>query len=218
MAEETKIPASLMRVLRFRAPGVDAVVEANLRAALARPPWDAAGLVGTFAGRRGGEFPGEHAVVSLWASAGEMVAALALHPTPPELATLPESTDVDLVAVQLALVLEFDRSDTVQVLRIYRGEVHPGELEAYVEDAREGTHADVTAGYGPHALYLGVDPPTRFVTVSLWSSWDQIQSATGADLREPITTRHAHRLRAGTAQLYELLPQGVAALPHRMPS
>lgn len=119
----------------------------------------------------------------------------------------------DMLLEPLEVALGLVQPTEPQVLRIFRGAVREGELNAYVDEARAGTIADIEAGHGPHALYLGVDPPTEFVTVSLWDDWDAIESATGGDIRRPVATRHADRLTRGTAQHYEVVTDISAAIP-----
>jgi hypothetical protein len=117
----------------------------------------------------------------------------------------PEVADpaVDVLPVAFS-VIPGDR-EPATVLRVFRGELLPGELDAYVDDARAGTLADVAAEHGPQALFLGVDPPARFITVSVWGRWDRIEAATGGNPRQPIATRHERRLASWTARHYEIL-------------
>ena len=59
---------------------------------------------------------------------------------------------------------------------------------------------------GPLALYLAIDPPDRFVTLSLWGGWSHVEAATGADLEHVERTRHEERLATWTAEHYEVVP------------
>ena len=70
----------------------------------------------------------------------------------------------------------------------------PGELAAYIEEARAGTLADVEAQRGPAALYLAADPPDRFLTLSLWPDWSAIERATGGDVHRPMSTKDSARI------------------------
>jgi hypothetical protein len=88
-------------------------------------------------------------------------------------------------------------------------------LDSYLADVRSGTTEDVDAGSGPLELYLGVDPPARFVTVSVWTDWDVIAAATGGNLRVPVATRHANRLVGGTASHYEVVPDAASTAATR---
>lgn len=89
-----------------------------------------------------------------------------------------------------------DRADPARVLRVFRGRVRAGELDAYIDEAATGTRADAAVGHGPLALYLGADPasPDTFVTTSAWGDWSEIERATGGDIRRPVATRHPERL------------------------
>ncbi len=61
-------------------------------------------------------------------------------------------------------------------------------------------------GHGPLALYLALEEPDRFVTLSVWSSWSALEVATGGDVGRPVATRHEERLLAWEAAHYEVLP------------
>jgi hypothetical protein len=198
--------AAVVRLLTFRPAGDDAVVDAALRSlafgVLGRMPVSA-----VFAGRRH-EGAGERVVVSLWESLETLVDSLgplSAH-NAAEAERFDQMAEIRVEVLPLAVAVEFERDPHATVLRIFRGRTHPGELDAYVEDVRAGTLADMAAEQGPHALFLGIDPPQGFLTVSVWADWGRIQAATGGNIRNPIATRHAHRLLDGTANHYELLP------------
>jgi heme-degrading monooxygenase HmoA len=86
-----------------------------------------------------------------------------------------------------------------------------GAADAYVDAAREGTLADRAAGTGPLALWLAVDRPDRFVTLSLWGDWAHVEAATGADVHRVDRTRHAERLAGWNAEHFEVIP-GLAVI------
>jgi hypothetical protein len=118
---------------------------------------------------------------------------------------LPDTTDQSLEAYELDVMLRFDQVPPPTLLRLFRGTVRSGELEAYVAEARAGTLADAAAGRGPSALYLAADPPDRFVTVSLWPDWTAIERATGGDIQQPIATRDSARLVEMDVVHYEVV-------------
>ncbi len=118
---------------------------------------------------------------------------------------LPDTTDRVLEVLDLAIDLRFDPAVLPTVLRVFRGGVRPGELDAYVEEARVGTLADTQAGHGPCALYLAPVVPDRFVTVSLWPGWAAIEVATGGDVHRPITTRDPRRIIEMDVVHYEVM-------------
>jgi hypothetical protein len=116
------------------------------------------------------------------------------------------AADVQVETHDLDLDLAFADAEAAQILRVFRGKAVPGELDNYVEHARQGTLADALADHGPEALFLARVPPDQFVTVSAWSAWDRIATSTGGNLRQPITTRHLELLESGTASFYEIVP------------
>jgi hypothetical protein len=170
------------------------------------------GLLALHAGRRGADAGSERIIVSLWTDRAALVGSLGAadlsEPAPIE--TSDDAQDVAVRSLPLEVHLRFERPEPPRILRVFRGEVRPGQLEAYVEAARAGTYADASAEHGPHALYLGIDRPSHFLTVSLWSDWSRIEAATGGDIRRPIATRHAERLAGGSASHFELLPDQAA--------
>jgi hypothetical protein len=150
--------------------------------------------------------------VSVWSDRTALAVALgdghAGGPTPVEITS--DAQEVTVRSLPLVLHLRFERPDDPRILRVFRGEVRPGQLDAYVDAARAGTYADASAEHGPHVLYLAVDRPSHFLTVSLWSDWSRIEAATGGDIHQPIATRHAERLVGGSASHFELLPDQAA--------
>lgn len=164
-----------------------------------------------YAGRAGPDDVGQRVVASVWESESD--------DAPPgitDLLDLERSESIARVSVEvfpLVLSLPFELNDEARILRVFRGQARPGELELYVAEARDGTYADVAAAHGPAALFLGVAEPDGFVTVSVWAAWENIAAATGGDLRTPIATRHAKRLVSGTATHYEIVPGTALEVP-----
>lgn len=91
------------------------------------------------------------------------------------------------------------------ILRVFRGVVRPGELDAYVDEVRDGVELDRRNGIGPVALYLGATDDGPFITASAWREWDDIAHATGGDIREPNKTRHPERLELWSIEHYEIV-------------
>jgi hypothetical protein len=212
--------SSVLRLVRFNAVG--AGFDAALRAALAPALAGVPGLRTAVAGRIGPGEDGERLLVSVWddedalraAVRSSTAAALAhpgwLHGTPAGPA------DVLPVAIEVEPALDA----AISIVRVLSGTTKPGELGAYTANAREGTLRDRAAGEGALALYLGAEPPCRFVTVSLWGRWSHVETATGADHEHVDRTRHAERLATWTAEHYEVIPglamvrpAGTATLP-----
>ena len=119
---------------------------------------------------------------------------------------LAETVDRSLEFLPLDIGLRFERADRPGVVRLFEGQVRPGELDAYVDEARAGTLQDAAAGSGPMALYLARRTADAFVTLSVWPDWSTLQDATGGDVERPIATRHAHRLVAWHAEHYKSIP------------
>ena len=204
---------SVLRLFRFRPRGPGSVLDATLRESVAPCLAGLEGLRRLHLGRRGPDESGERVVVSVWSSSAAMTGGLGIDSGSAGLdVDLAVSVDEPVVEV---LPIRVEVPDGVPgtpgILRVFRGQTHPGLLDEYVEDVRRGTLADVEAGIGPLALYLGLAGPVDFVTVSVWAGWGDIEAATGGNVRRPVATRHAGRLAGGTASHYEALPE--AATP-----
>jgi hypothetical protein len=201
----------VLRLFRFRPvrKGFDGI----LRDALVPDLFAFPDLVDVYVGRHGPDEMGERLVASVWESRAAMTTAVGesfdqpvFHPE-----YLEETEDRALDIHPLDLTFRFEDKlvgalPVTGILRLTHGQVHPGELEAYREDVRLGTIADDEAGHGPLALYLVKEPPDRFVTLSVWSSWSMLEIATGSDVNRPIATRHPERIQALDIVHYELLP------------
>lgn len=114
------------------------------------------------------------------------------------------SSRLDVLPVPVAVSRE--RSEPPRILRVFRGEIREGETKAYLEEARAGALSDAAMNEGLVALYLGVEWPSRFVTVSAWTGWAAIEEATGGNIRQPLATRNAERLVTFDVGHYEILP------------
>lgn len=201
----------VLRLFRFRPvhKGFDAVLRDELVPDLVAFP----DLVDAYVGRQGPDEMGERLVASVWESRSAMTAAIGESFDPPTFHAehLDATTDRVLEIHELHLALRFEGAPAglqpaTGILRVVRGQVRPGELAMYRDAVRLGTIADAEAGHGPLALYLAVEPPHRFVTMSAWSSWSALEAATGGDVRRPVATRHQERLLAWEAVHYEVLP------------
>jgi len=201
---------SIVRLSVFRPVGDASVVDATLRDEVLPRLDGLDGLVGAWIGRRGADQGHERRLVSVWRSRDDLTTAMGDAVVTPE---FDRDHGRDIVAgacetLPLAICLEFDRPGVPQVLRIFRGEVRDDELDHYVDEAKTGTLSDASTPTGPLALFLGVDPPRRFVTVSVWTDWAAIEATTGGNIHQPVATRHPERLSSGTADHYEILGAG----------
>jgi heme-degrading monooxygenase HmoA len=167
------------------------------------------GLVDVHVGRHGSSELGDRIVASVWQDGDAMVRAMGeslststFHPE-----HMSETTDQVLEVHQLAFAIRFGPPSAATVLRLFRGTVRPGELEPYIEEAHAGTIADTEAGRGPNAIYLAPVDADRFVTLSLWPSWDAIETATGGDVHRPIVTKDPRRIVDMAVIHYEVIPE-----------
>jgi hypothetical protein len=198
----------ILRLFGFRPLGSGAELDAALRDEVLPDFLAASGILDAYVARNGTGVAGERVIASLWESRDAMAAELGeasvigrFHPERVE-----ELTSSRLDILPLVLSVRHDREEPPIILRIYRGLVRPGELDAYVEEARDGTLLDASTNEGLVALYLGTEPPARFITVSAWTDWESIARATGGNMRQPMATRNAARIAQGGATHYEILP------------
>jgi len=184
----------VIRLFRFRPARVE--FDRTLRTIMVPDLRRIDGVIDVHVGRHGAEQLGDRIVATIWtdraamnAGMGPSLAESTFHPD-----RLPDTTDQELEAHELDVMLRFPGGPPSTLLRLFRGQVRPGELAEYIEEARAGTLADVKAEQGPAALYLAADPPDRFVTLSLWPDWSAIERATGGDVRRPMATKDSARI------------------------
>ena len=120
---------------------------------------------------------------------------------------LADTTDRSVIVHGLAIAVRTDRSDPERVIRVVRGLVRSGELDAYVEDARGRDAARRRLGAGSPGALPRAPAPRSFLTLSVWSEWSAIEASTGAGTRAPSATRHAERLLEVDATHYESVPR-----------
>jgi heme-degrading monooxygenase HmoA len=207
----------VIRLFRFRSavPGFDAQIRDVLVPDVVRVP----GNLAAYAGRIGPDDDGARLIATVWSSREAMAAGVGegfdapvFHPE-----LLPGSADRELDILPVACVLEPDRHVDSGILRLVTGHTRAGKRQAYVDAVHQGAAADRAAGVGPVALYLGIQDPDRFATLSLWDSWSHLEQATGADTHAVGRTRHEELLDRWAAEHYEAIPgiQAPAMLPAR---
>lgn len=196
----------VIRLFRFRPARVE--FDQTLRTIMVPDLRRIDGLIDVHVGRHGPEQLGGRVVATIWtdraameAGMGRSLAESTFHPD-----RLSETVDHEFETHELDVMLRFSGGRPSTLLRLFRGQVKPGELAAYIEEARAGTMADVEAERGPAALYLAADPPDRFVTLSLWPDWAAIERATGGDIRRPISTKDSARIVEMDIVHYEVVP------------
>ncbi len=195
----------ILRLWSLRPQGHTSVVDTHIRNVIGPAADGAEGLHALFVARRVVDRTEERILASVWASTEAVDAAT----RPGRLLSLERELGegaVELMPIILAIAPPDSEGAGPTLLRVFRGDVRPGELDAYVVAARRGTFEDVAAGAGPVGLYLAVAGPDRFVTVSAWQSWERIQIATGGNVQSPIATRHVRHLVSGVVAHYEILP------------
>ena len=197
---------SVLRLFYFRpvASAFDSILRDVMIPDLRKLP----GLVDIFLGRRGPDELGPRLNASVWTSREAMVAGVGEDFDPPVFHPeyIDETTERVLEILPLAISLPFDGMGTPRILRTLRGQVRPGEREAYFEAARDGTIADIDAGGGSLALHLAIGPgDDDFLTVSVWESWSALETATGGDVKRPVATRHPERIERWDAAHYEVI-------------
>jgi hypothetical protein len=203
------VPAArFLRVVTFQADGPESAVDAVLRELVLPPLLEGPSIVDVWIGRSGAGSDRSRVLVTTWLDepdpdATDDATALA-HP---RLAALGAVTLHFVEQLHLAVHARFDREEPPRILRIFRGRALPGELGAYVDEARAGMAADAQVNDGLVAFALGTGPDDRVVTVSTWTGWAAIEAATGGDTRHPVATRNARRLASFDVVHLEILPE-----------
>jgi hypothetical protein len=201
--------ARFLRVITFQALGSDSAIDGVLRSSVVPQLLEQPALVDAWQGRRGAT-DNNHILASTWTDDPEISAE-----GPPDLAALADrvlavlggAAIVSVEQLELAVHARFSRPDPARILRVLRGRVRPGELEAYIADARAGMTADAQVNDGLVSFALGHDGAVSFITVSTWTGWPAIEAATGGNTRRPIATRNVRRLVDFDAVHLELLPE-----------
>jgi hypothetical protein len=200
------VDRSHIRLFRFRPihPAFDRTLREVMIPDLASCP----GIRAIHVGRQGPDEIGERVVASVWASRAAMAAAVGEsfeHPRfHPEY--MDETTDKRLDIVPLRFAIEPSVPVDERVVRLVFGRTRPGAIVEYADEVEQGTRADIAAGTGPRALYLGVAGDDRFVTVSVWGHWSAIARATGGSVLSPNATRHDELLLEWSVAHYEAVP------------
>jgi hypothetical protein len=196
---------AVLRVLRFRPleREFDATLRDEILPVVTRVP----GLIDLYAGRQGPDQLGPRVVVSCWSSLATMASVVGRSIDDPAMpaAYRARIADPELTVLPVAITVRDPVARPPVVLRVTRGRAKPGQLDRYIEEARDGVIEDISSGHGPLALHLAADPPLGFVTCSIWPDWASIEVATGGQRDRPISTRHRERLDEWTVHHYEVL-------------
>lgn len=200
------MPARFLRVVTFQPDGRESAVDAALRDRCLPSLLAREAVIDAWIGRQGSRTVQARVIVSTWREPPE-------EPAPDRafleslLAAMPGTLTIERGdMLELAVHERFERPEPPRILRVFRGQVRPGELDEYVADSRAGMLADAIVNDGLVAFALGADPPDGFVTVSVWTGWAAIEQATGGNTRKPIATRNSVRLTGFDVIHFEVLP------------
>lgn len=198
-----------LRVVTFQALGPDSAVDAVLRSVVLPRLLACPDVLDAWQGRRGSA-DGNHVLASTWSDApqpgyGDPPDVAMLHD--PELLSLGGTDIVSVEEAEVAVHARFQRAEPARVLRVFHGIARPGELDDYIDEARAGMTADARINDGLVSFVLGRDRDETFVSVSTWTGWAAIESATGGDTRHPFATRNSRRLAGYRIAHLELLPE-----------
>ena len=202
-----------LRVVTFQALGPDSAVDAVLRSVVLPRLLGGPDVLDAWQGRRGSA-DGNHILASTWVGAPSAGLAEPLDIAvlrDPELVSLGGAEVVSVEELEVAVHAKFERSEPARVLRVFRGLARPGELDEYIEEARAGMTADARINDGLVSFVLGRDRGDAFTSVSTWTGWAAIESATGGDTRHPFATRNSRRLEGYRITHLELLPEAPVA-------
>jgi hypothetical protein len=200
------VSARYLRVVTFEPDGHESAVDAVLRSACLPALLGTDAVVDAWIGRHGSRELRTRLIASTWAETPDD------EPPDVSIVTALASIGASNVSIgreqtlELAVHEQFDRPDPARILRLFRGRVREGQLDAYIADSRAGMLADAMVNDGLVAFALGADPPDAFVTVSVWTGWSAIEEATGGNTRRPIATRHQVRLTGFEVVHFEVLP------------
>jgi hypothetical protein len=198
--------ARFLRIVTFQPGGLEAPLDVVLREAIVPRLLERDEIVDAWIGRHGSPSDRTRVVASTWSeeSSGPAADLAALHD--PGLAEHPPAID-SVEQLGLAVNARFERLEPARVLRVFHGIVRPGELDAYVGEARRGMAADAAVNEGLIALMLGTEGSDSFVTVSAWTDWSAIEDATGGNTKRPFATRNSARLASFRVAHFEILPE-----------
>jgi hypothetical protein len=198
----------ILRLFAFRPLGSGSEIDVALRSEVLPDILALDGIVDAYVARSGDSDNAERILASVWESRAAMAAELGessvigrFHPE-----RLEDLTSSRLDILPVAAGINFERTERPTILRVFRGDVQQGRLDEYVGEARDGAILDGETNEGLISLYLGVDRPTRFVTISAWATWNSIETATGGNVRSPVATRNARLIASGGPTHYEILP------------
>jgi hypothetical protein len=195
--------ARVLRVVTFEPSASESALDAALRGRVLPGILATAGCVDAWIGRHGAG-DNERLIASTWtAPPADDVETEALAGT--ELfGGTPTITSTTIRSI--CMRARFDRPEGPRLLRVVHGRSLAGQLEVFVDAARQGLAADPVATTGPLAFVLATEPPDSFTALTAWTDWASIEQATGGNVRRPAATPLVNLLADHRVAHYELLP------------
>jgi hypothetical protein len=211
--------AAVLRLLSFRTVTEAAVVDEALRSDVLPALESRRGIVDAFAGRRSANQDGERLVATTWTTPSAMAATFTDGSDLEQLLGVHAGgcRDERIDSLRLAFGFSMERPAPPRLLRLFRGRAKPGALDAYVERVHVGALRDAQTIEGMLGLYVAVDPPDAFVTLSVWADWTSIEEATGSSVRHPVVTRDPGHLVTAVATHFEVIPDSPRSKDVREP-
>ncbi len=197
----------VLRIFTFASVPGEVLLDPALREEVVPGLLGSAGIGSVYVGRRDGKDAAERVIASVWRAAP--AAARGIEARQIDVSGLtPLIDDAREEQLDLAVSVRGRATDEPAIMRVFRGQVRPGELDVYLEEVQSGALADAASNDGIVCLHLGARPPDRFITFSIWTGWTPIEVATGGDIRDPMRTRNGQRIAAHSVAHYEIVASG----------
>ncbi len=198
----------VLRIFTFASVPGEVLLDPALREEVVPGLLGSAGIGSVYVGRRDGKDVAERVIASVWRAA-PAAARGAIEARQIDVSGLtPLIDDAREEQLDLAVSVRGRATDEPAIMRVFRGQVRPGELDVYLEEVQSGALADAASNDGIVCLHLGARPPDRFITFSIWTGWTPIEVATGGDIRDPMRTRNGQRIAAHSVAHYEIVASG----------
>lgn len=195
--------ARVLRVVTFEPSASESALDAALRERALPSLLATKGCVDAWIGRHGAGDK-ERLIASTWTTPPaddvetKVLAGIELFGGTPAIT----STRIRSICV----TARFDRPEGPRLLRVVHGRSVAGQLEMFVEAARQSLAATQAANAGPSVFVLATEPPDSFTALTAWTDWASIEQATGGNVRRPAATPLVNLLADHRVVHYELLP------------
>jgi hypothetical protein len=146
------LDGTVVRLFRFRPvrPAFDEILRTDLIPDLCAQP----GLLGCWSARQGPDELGPRIVVSVWDGAASVGPTLDPASDTFDRRYVDETTDWLSELHPVRIFVRFPAGGESRILRLFRGRVRPGELDAYEQEMRSGLDADASGTSGPTAICM----------------------------------------------------------------